>query len=269
MLITSGGNVGIGTSSPNNLLTLKASTVAPVLEINRSGGGQGKNSGILFKDQSNNEVCAIGTEGQATNDLQLLSGQGIAFYTSSNLISTGERMRITSGGVLLFGTTANTTGRLGSINIQSNGEFYSKGSFGGYFWEDRSNSANWGGLYMTSNTYFYFNGSANIASISSSTGVYTPLSDINKKKDFEQSKIGLDAILGLKPTLYRIKSDETEGSKELGFIAQEVKEFIPQAYVESGEDENKFIGLNYNAIVAALVKSVQELKAELDELKNK
>ena len=75
--------------------------------------------------------------------------------------------------------------------------------------------------------------------------------------------------MGLKPTLYRMKSDESEGNKELGFIAQEVKEFIPQAYVENGEDAAKFIGLNYNAIVAALVKGMQELKAELDELKSK
>jgi hypothetical protein len=62
-----------------------------------------------------------------------------------------------------------------------------------------------------------------------------------------------------------MKSDNTKGNKELGFIAQEVKDLIPEAYVESGD----FIGLNYNAIVAALVKSVQELKAEIETLKNK
>jgi hypothetical protein len=118
-----------------------------------------------------------------------------------------------------------------------------------------------------SNLYFIYNGALR-GQISLGTGVYTPLSDINKKKDFEDSTIGLSAILNLKPTLYRMKSDETEGNKELGFIAQEVREFIPQAYIEN-DNEDKFIGLNYNAIVAALVKSVQELKAEIDELKNK
>jgi hypothetical protein len=63
-----------------------------------------------------------------------------------------------------------------------------------------------------------------------------------------------------------INEDNTE--KHLGFIAQEVKKFIPQAYVESGV-ENKFIGLNYNAIVAALVKSIQELESRIKQLENK
>ena len=94
-----------------------------------------------------------------------------------------------------------------------------------------------------------------------STGIYTPLSDINKKKDFEDSTIGLNSILGLKPTLYRMK-DEEATEKHLGFIAQEVKEFIPQAYVENDE----FIGLNYNAITAALVKGMQEQQATITSL---
>ena len=97
-----------------------------------------------------------------------------------------------------------------------------------------------------------------VGNTNAATGVYTSLSDINKKKDFEQCLIGLNAILGLKPTLYRMKT-ENETNKHLGFIAQEVKEFIPQAYIEN---EN-FIGLNYQAITATLVKAIQELNEKL------
>ena len=100
------------------------------------------------------------------------------------------------------------------------------------------------------------------------TGVYTPLSDSSKKKDFELSNIGLNEVLGLKPTLYRMKSEDKTSDKHLGFIAQEVKEFIPQAYVESGEGEDKFIGLDYQAITSALVKAVQELSAQIKELQS-
>jgi hypothetical protein len=188
----------------------------------------------------------------------------LAFIDATN---SAVRMAITSGGVLLVNSTSTVS--YAGVNMQITSDILSRGSVAGYFFENRSggvtSTSNWYGWYATGGTIFLYNGSANAASISPSTGVYTPLSDINKKKDFEDSTIGLSAILNLKPTLYRMKSDETEGNKELGFIAQEVKEFIPQAYVES-ED---FIGLNYNAIVAALVKSVQELKAELNELKNK
>ena len=104
-----------------------------------------------------------------------------------------------------------------------------------------------------------------VGNLAATTGVYTPLSDITKKKDFEISKIGLNEILQLRPTLYRMKSEDNSTNKQLGFLAQEVKEFIPQAYVESGD----FIGLNYQAITSALVKAVQELSAKIEQLENK
>jgi hypothetical protein len=103
-----------------------------------------------------------------------------------------------------------------------------------------------------------------IGTLNATTGVYTPLSDKNKKKDFEQSTIGLNAILGLKPTLYRMKDQEETEQKQLGFIAQEVKEYIPQACIE----HENFIGLQDRPIIAALVKAIQELKQEIDTLKN-
>lgn len=96
------------------------------------------------------------------------------------------------------------------------------------------------------------------------TGIYTPVSDVNKKKDFEVSTIGLKEVLQLRPTLYRMKSEDESAPKELGFIAQEVKDFIPQAYVEGGDEDNKFIGLNFNAITAVNTKAIQELKQEKD-----
>jgi hypothetical protein len=118
-----GGNVGIGTSSPSQKLEIANSSGTVYARLTADFGS-----------------AFIGME-TSDDSMRILTAQAtpIQFYTDNT-----ERMRITSGGVLLFNTTANTTGRLGSINIQSNGEFYSKGSFGGYFWEDRTNSANWG-----------------------------------------------------------------------------------------------------------------------------
>jgi hypothetical protein len=60
--------------------------------------------------------------------------------------------------------------------------------------------------------------------------------------------------------------NEENTNKHLGFIAQEVKDFIPQAYVESGEKENKFIGLNFQAITTTLVKAMQEQQTIIDGL---
>ena len=108
-----------------------------------------------------------------------------------------------------------------------------------------------------------------VAVIDGSSGVYTPTSDVNKKKDFEDSEIGLKEVMELQPKLFRMKTESEDTDKHLGFIAQEVKEVIPQAYVEQGEDDEKFIGLNEMPIIAALTKAIQELKAEIEILKNK
>jgi hypothetical protein len=246
MRITSAGNVGIGTASPDNTANYTTLDV------------RGASGGIIQSSNGSQKVQLYSTgsgtyAGAASNDF-------FGFITNGS-----ERARITNAGKLLVRTTTSTAGGGGDRVIELDGNIYSKGSDSGYFWTDRSNSANFYGWYATSNVVYFFNGSANAASITPSTGVYTPLSDVNKKKDFEDSTIGLNAILGLKPTLYRMKSDDTQGNKELGFIAQEVKEFIPEAFVQS-ED---FIGLNYNAITATLVKAIQEQQAQIEELKAK
>lgn len=111
---------------------------------------------------------------------------------------------------------------------------------------------------------FINGGAAEVANINGATGVYTPLSDINKKKNFEDSYLGLDAVLKLKPILYNMKSQEDSEPKELGLIAQEVKEVISQAYVQCDD----FIGINYNPIIVTLVKAIQELNTKIENLKN-
>ncbi len=258
MTLTNGGNVGIGTSSPSSI-----GSGYTTLDIEGSNGagvkfGNGSPKGYIYADGGGYNM---GTD----------SAIPYIFYTSGS-----ERMRITSGGKGLFGTSTATAASsgLGANSFQVKDEVMSMGSLAGLFWENRSGgvttNSNWYGWYTSGGTIFLFNGSANIASISSSTGVYTPLSDINKKKDFEESTIGLNAILGLKPTLYRMKNDEKNAEKQLGFIAQEVKDVIPQAFVESGD----FIGLNFNAITAGNTKAIQELyqlvlaqNAKINELK--
>ena len=197
--------------------------------------------------------------GRATNNT---ANGFIEFATSAT-----PRMRITSGGNVLIGTTTDAGEKLQVRNGQSlfelpsgtNGAILKLGrSAGSYYWYLGISGA-------TSNFEFYDNNLNVLSNINVSTGVYVPLSDKNKKKDFEPSILGLNEIIKLKPTLYRMVSDSSEMEKQLGFIAQEVKEFIPQAYFESKD----FIGLNYNAIIVTMVKAIQEQQEQIQELKNK
>ena len=189
-------------------------------------------------------------------------GNAAQGYRFNNAANSENLLIIKDGGNVLIGTTTDIGQKLTvSGNIVTNGTvgtniMLSKDNTGGTMYGFFNDGA---GNYTLTNFAV-----ANVANINMTTGVYTPLSDVNKKKDFEQSALGLDAILGLKPTLYRMK-DENNTDKHLGFIAQEVKEFIPQAFVDNGD----FIGLDYQAITATLVKAIQELKQEIETLKIK
>ena len=164
-----------------------------------------------------------------------------------------NKLRLSGGNVIINSTTDN------GHKLQVTGQIDTLGSNSAVLWQDTGAGVNWT-FYAAGSVFRFSNTAAGIvANISQTTGVYTPTSDINKKKDFELSTIGLDAILGLKSTLYRMKKDDENIKKHLGFIAQEVKEFIPQAYVEN----NDFIGLDYQAITSTIVKAIQELNEKL------
>jgi hypothetical protein len=239
MRIASTGNVGIGTSSPTATLHV----LGPIMSQDSRGGsfaaveisgGSSSLNPYISVDQSNPLTFIVGA---------------------------AERMRITSGGNVLIGTTTDS-----GYKLQITGTVYSSGTITSNSNIITNNSFQWpitsGGnfqMYPSGTTLYVYNSNVgNIGAFNGTTGVYTPLSNINKKKDFEQSYLGLNAILGLNPTLYRMK-DEDNTNKHLGFIAQEVKEFIPQAFVESGD----FIGLDYQAITSVLVKAIQELNEKL------
>ena len=269
-----GGNVGIGTTSPDQLLVI--------------------NGGNLVVQQSS-----------AADSRILLNPQSTINYISSTYNTTGsflplgfktsdtERMRITSGGNVLVGTTTDSGEKL-QVNgsIRASGAVHSNNALSADY--GASNSIGLGSFIALTNpsnsyqTIFQLNASYGIdiynyqgtwnkiANINQSTGIYTPLSDSSKKKDFEPSTIGLNEVLQLKPTLYRMKTEDENASKTLGFIAQEVQPFIPQAYVEN----DGFIGLNDRPIIAATIKAIQEivvkydnkiqeLEAKIEELKNK
>ena len=219
---------------------------------------------------------AIGNLGNGFNPMGFIysfnndSANGGLTFSTQTASSMTEKARIDSSGNMLVGLTSSY---LNNCNIQSstglaiannsagssyrlylagndnNHSIYSSGSGGNtmYFCE----YGNWNFFSTISNS--------TVATINNS-GVYTPLSDVNRKKDFEQSNIGLKEILNLKPTLFRMLEDDETTDKQLGFIAQEVKKFIPQAYYE----ENSFIGLQDRPIIAALVKAVQELNDKFD-----
>jgi hypothetical protein len=160
-----------------------------------------------------------------------------------------------SGGNVLIGTTTDT-----GYKLQVQGDFQIRGSGAISLIQARDLNGYYGFYSTTYASGFYLFSSAGIiGTFANGTGIYTPSSDINRKKDFELSTIGLDAILNLKPTMYRMIEENENINKHLGFIAQEVKDYIPQAFINNDD----FIGLDYQAITSTIVKAIQELNEKL------
>ena len=238
MRITSGGNVGIGTTSPGKPLEISYPGVGFRLRYN-------SNNYMDFESDFMNQVST------GANSWQFQ-------------FNGTPAMQFNSNGNVLIGTTTDN-----GIKFQVNGAVASYGSSGQLIFQNQASSNTYVWFANNSGAYLYNSSVGNIGVFGPSTGLYTALSDSSKKKDFEASMIGLEAILNLKPTLYRMKSDDENTNKQLGFIAQEVKPFIPQAYVENGEGEDKFIGLQDRPIIAVLVKGMQEQQVIIETLKSR
>jgi hypothetical protein len=106
---------------------------------------------------------------------------------------------------------------------------------------------------------------------------YTPIgasafntrSDYRLKEDLKEFS-GLSLVANMK--VYDFKWKENE-ERNYGFMAHELQEVVP--YVVTGtkdgmfEDEPQIQGMDASKLVPVLVKSIQELKSENDNLKSR
>ena len=105
-----------------------------------------------------------------------------------------------------------------------------------------------------------------------SSGNITAYSDRSLKKDIIDLDSSLETVMKLRPVKYVMKADKLE-KVQVGFIAQEVQEVIPEVVVEH---DDGLLSMDYSRITAHLVKAMQEqqrlieeLRSEIELLKNK
>jgi hypothetical protein len=231
------GNVGIGTASPANPLVVQGSTSIPQFRIIRS-------------EQTTQGFTILAGGGNTV--FNSIEGSNVVYgsytFNSTKGTDTIERMRIGETQTIIYGSgnTLFVTSNNNSLSLAVGYQGVAHGYIGGI------NSRLEG--YSNNGGYVFLN----------SSSVWVAASDIKRKRNFEEYTLGINAIMGLKPTLYNMDFQEDGDEKQVGFIAQEVKDFIPIAY----EENDDFIGLNYNAIIVTMVKAIQELKTEIDSLKN-
>jgi hypothetical protein len=259
MGITSSGRVGIGTTTPdaNTEMVQGNQTIPNLLLSNHSGGGSGYvfqrwqyipnftgykldlvqkvTSGVVrfAFDMSNNSVAY-------SNVLVLDRGNvGVGIETPTY----GLDVRRSSGAQFYHEVTTEAT-----ANIRCRHE-------GAETTSDRATQIS-----------FRDDGDNDVGSIKSSGSAtfYNTSSDYRLKQN-EKDFNGLDLVDNIKVYDFEWKKD---GGKDYGVFAHELQEIVPEA-VSGEKDGEEMQGVDYSKLVPILLKSIQELKQEIEILKNK
>ena len=104
---------------------------------------------------------------------------------------------------------------------------------------------------------------------SGSTGWVTASSDKRSKENVSLLENVLDKVLKLSPSRYDYK-EEYGNKDQIGFIAQDVEEVLPEFYIPgSTEEEMSTVKFSDNATTALLVKAIQEQQQLIEDLKSR
>jgi hypothetical protein len=93
-------------------------------------------------------------------------------------------------------------------------------------------------------------------------------SSIKYKKDIVAYDKGLDYVNKIKPVYYKSKNENTKDRLFVGLIAEDIHDLGLTEFVEYN-DEGEPDSLHYQNMIALLTKAIQELSAQVNELKNK
>ena len=261
-------------SNPFSIASTGAATFSNSVTI------QGGNS-LFVNNAANTRSGYLKTSAEGT-ELSSFAGAGepliliapdttatMRFYTGGST-SASEKMRITSGGDVQIGLSANYSPITLYIGTATNGSTGQGGQslFGGA--EASQDTGHASGTASGSNYHrFIYNGSV-IGSITQSgvsAVLYNTSSDYRLKEDLQEIK-GLEKIQAIKVYNYKWKAEE---SRMDGVLAHELAEILPYA-VHGKKDEvdeegnDKMQGVDYSKIVPILIKAMQELSAKIETL---
>jgi hypothetical protein len=99
-------------------------------------------------------------------------------------------------------------------------------------------------------------------------GIWTNGSDRRLKSNIKPIHYGLAELLKLKPSTYIVNSTKDQ---HIGFIAQELKEIIPEVVTgfEGDLKNGETLGVSYGNLVALLTKAIQEQQLLIQDLQSK
>jgi hypothetical protein len=193
------------------------------------------------------EAALIKAEVDGTPGANDMPGRLVFSTTADGASSPTERMRITSGGKVLHGTTtAPSYGAQLATNIGSN--------YFGY-------GAN------ASNAFVVYNSAGTGVYLVDGNTAWSANSDERLKTNLIPIEGGLSKVGTLRAVTGRYISDAADQSRAF-LIAQDVAAVLPEA-VDVQDDEDGTLGLRYQDIIPLLVAALKESKERIETLETK
>jgi hypothetical protein len=262
MTLDASGNLGVGTTSAGNRVSLKTTGGGCWLQTEDSTNTSGGNVNLF--GSLGTGVAAVYTGG----------ANPIAFYTNAT-----ERARIDSSGNLLIGTTSgsgnnerlNITGSVADFFIRTFNTNASPAGMTVIYSNAIPNNTGSNFIYCQDQTTLRFSVRSN-GGVANYSANDVNLSDRREKTNFAPAKSYLDVICAIPVQTFNYidQNLEEDGGLTLGVVAQDVQSVAPELVMESNwgtqEDPKMRLSIYQTDLQYALMKCIQEQQAIIESL---
>ena len=245
MRINNDGKVGIGTANP-----------ATKLEVATDGGANNITATAYRNDAGQNNWNSRFARGTMATPLIVQHDDAIGSFGFEPYNGTNFNLQT----ALIF---TKVNGTVTTSSIPTDIYFHTDPTGTAYLPENRKMTIASGGAVTINNLA----GSGSRAVNASATGILSASSSILIKENVENINYGLSDVLKLKPVIFNyIDKDKWGEGKELGFIAEDVMDIIPES---TGTMNNSDIYFDLQKLIPVLTKAIQEQQALIKTLEQR
>jgi hypothetical protein len=255
-----GGNVGIGTTSPGQNLTVYgtgtlATTFQQWITVN------GTQRLMLGANTTAAEVQSAGSIPLYINyggNRTVINGSGVDNVLIGTTTDTGQKLQV-NGTILAAATGGNIR-----VSGTTDGGLFTSGSL--IYLSDWNTATK--GLYVSLTTGVTTIQTLGTGTVTASSGTLSATSDMNLKISDGYIDTALDKILKLVPRYFYWKEETglPTDIRQLGFYAQEVNAALGEEAANTPKNENDKWGIYDRGIIAMLTKAIQEQQIQIQNL---